>query len=63
MHDKMAFTYCYKSDKIMDLKNVDKLREKISAEVYMMVNHDDDIELAEEVINDIMKHILEYKDE
>ncbi|MBC8436935.1 hypothetical protein H8D85_01280 [bacterium] len=47
----------------MDLKNVDKLREKVSSEVYMMVNHDDDIELAEEVINDIMKHILEFEDE
>lgn len=37
------------------------LREKISSEVYMLVNHEDDIELAEEIINDIMKHINDHK--
>ena len=37
-----------------------KLRQEIQASVYNMVNHDDDIPLAEEVVDEIIKTIKEY---
>ena len=46
----------------MESKKEHKLREEIQASVYDMVNHDDDIKLAEEVVDEIMKTIKEYVD-
>lgn len=42
--------------------SIEKLKIEISGEVYMMVNHDDDRELADEIVNEIMKLISVDRD-
>lgn len=42
------------------MKHISELREEVKDSVYNMVSHDDDIELADEIIDNIMKSISRY---